>query len=71
MNTKDMAEQGQTVPRKATYAWGKKVPKHCMTTELWILEAQNQGEDMKDNYKQVIELLLDQNRLKIASNKRK
>ena len=42
-----------------------------MTTELWILEAQNQGEDMKDNYKQVIELLLDQNRLKIASNKRK
>ena len=42
-----------------------------MTTELWILEAQNQGEDMKDNYKQMIELLLDQNRLQIASNKRK
>ena len=26
---------------------------------------------MKDNYKQMIELLLDQNRLQIASNKRK
>ena len=68
-----MAEQGRTLPRKATYDWTKVVQKHCMTTELWMLKDQNQGADidMKDNYKQVIELLLDQNRLQIASNKRR
>ena len=63
MSTKNMAEQGWTLPRKATYAWTKALPKHCMTTALWILKAQNQGEEMQDNYKQPIKLLLNQNKV--------